>query len=241
MGMSIRTKNILTALVAVVLVGGFIFLAEGLKNNNDSDRLAAIDDITTTTVRRTTTTRPPTTTTSTTLAPTTSTTEVPAVVTTTTIKATTKTTRASTATTRRVTTTTRPSASGVHDEAADNQPVTFTRNADGSIAHAKAPECPATSSDPLCMLIGTEDNVTLVVNLRNNTGRTISFPGGNVRVNVTIVGPDGSRQYQIAPPAGKEVATLGSGAGLRLSASTSDFTVPGQYSFTATCTVDYGP
>lgn len=241
MGMSIRTKNILTALVAVVVVGGFIFVAEGLKKDTKDDRLAAIENATTTTVKRTTTTREPTTTTSSTVLSTSTTSA--ASLTTTTVKKTT-TTRASTTATTRRTTTTVPSAAPVpHDgpgtEASDNT-ATFTRNADGSFSTNGAAACPSTErTDPFCFNIGTEGGISLVVEIRNNTARTIKFPNGSLKILVNLQNPNGTTS-QFVMDASALGATLAphEGARIKSSAQISD---TGQYSFTASCEIDYGP
>lgn len=240
MGLSIRTKNILTALLALVLVGGFIFLAEGRKKDKD-DRLEAIEDLTTTTVRRTTTTQRSTTT-STSVVSTTSS-SAPAV-TPTTVARTTTTRRATTATTRRTTTTAAANAAPVpHNgpgvENSDNT-ATFARNGDGSFTTNAAPACPQSErTDPFCFNVGTEGGLSFVVEIRNNTSRTIKFPGGALKITVTVQNPNGTQSQFVmdASPLGPNLGPH-EGARIKSSAQISD---TGQYSFTASCEVDYGP
>ncbi len=244
MGMSIRTKNILTALLAVVLVGGFIFLAEGLKSDKKDDRLAAIEDVTTTTFRRTTTTRPVTTTTASTISATTTSLAAP-VATTTTVKKTT-TTRATTATSKKPSTTTTtpaPPHTGPGEETSDNTG-TFTRSSTGAYSGNKVPACAAT--DPFCVALGAEQGengqVRLVVQLRNNTNRTVSFPGG-LRISVYVRQPSGAERQFILDASGvQSLAPAGEPHGddaVRVSSLTS-FDEVGDFQFTASVRVDYG-
>ncbi len=241
MGMSIRTKNILTALIAVAIVGGFIFVAEGLKSDKTDDRLAAIEQPTTTTVQRSTTTRPPATTSSTALSTTTTPLANSATTVTTARKTTATTARATTGTTAKRTTTTvsgspNPPFNGAGTENADNTG-SFTRNADGSITGAAAPACPA--SDPFCFYLSSSDAggaTKFSVNIRNNTARTISFPNG-LRIVVTVNRPSGTQSQFVMDAS--SVTNLASKEGLMISSSTT-FPDDGQYTFSATCGVDYG-
>jgi hypothetical protein len=244
MGMSIRTKNILTAALAVVLVGGFIFLAEGLKKDNKDDRLAAIENVTTTTVRRTTTTREPTTTTSTTALAVTTTTGAPAAVTTTTARKTTTTK----VTTKKTTTTAATSApvphNGAGTESSDNT-ATFTRNGDGSYSTTVAPPCPESErTDPFCFHVGSTGSLSLEVVIRNNTSRTITFPADAqgkraLKILVTVQNPNGT-STQFVLDASSLGATLGAHEGATIKSSAAQFADAGQYSFAASCEIDYG-
>ena len=235
MGMSIRTKNILTVFLAVVILGGFIFLAEGLKKDNKDDRLAAIENATTTTVRRTTTTREVTTTTSSTVPSTTSSSAL-AVVTTTTVKKTT-TTRAATTPTTVSNFAAIPHNGGPGTEASDNTG-SFTR-ADSSITGARAPECVRTKTDPFCFQLGwINAGGKLEINLLNNTAREVKFPGG-LQIIVTVNRPNNTQsQFSVGD---KSVTTISSGEHLSVtSPAAGEFLDNGNYTFTATCNVDYG-
>ncbi len=252
MGMSIRTKNILTALLAVVLVGGFIFAAEGLKSDKTDDRLEAIENATTTTVpRTTTTTRKPTTTTSSTVVSATSTSLAPTV---TTVR--TATTRGSTtATTKRPTTTTTTAAGpkGPSREASSNES-TIVHNTDGTFATAssaagaarpftftvKSCVIPAPGSD--CMTSGggasgDSMQVRFTVTVKNNTSRTISFGDDGLTIDVTLQNPNGTTSQFVMNASSEK--SLPPGAGLAISSTTAVVGL-GSFKWTAACDIDYG-
>lgn len=252
MGLNNRAKNILTVLVALVLVGGFIFLAEGRKKNDKDDRLEAIENLTTTTVRRTTTTRRPTTTTSTVL--TTSTSSAPAVTTATTVVRTTTTRRSSTATTSKpATSTTVAGPSGPSREASSNES-TIVHNSDGTFATASSDagatrpfgftvkSCVIPSAGSDCVnsgggVSGDAMQVRFTVTVKNNTGRTISFGDDGLTLDVTLTRPDGTVSQFVMNASSEK--TLAPGAGLAIS-STTGVVGLGSFKWTAACDIDYG-
>lgn len=254
MRMSTVSKNILTIAIAVLGLGAFLVLAEGVGGKSDAQkRLDALEAANTTTsmlVEDTTTTSTTTfvvdTTTSST-APATVVTSAPAT-TPTTRRATTATTRRSgggTATTakRPKTTTTaaapacpraNPPTNGATTEVSDNQS-TFTLPG-GSTSATPGPS----ATDPLSFLItatpksGTTNNVTFKVTLQNHTSRTIRFPNGiKIRVKVTQDGsPD--QTYDLSPqPPFTSMESCESDV-----FTATDATVLGSGTFTASATVD---
>lgn len=252
MGMSIRTKNILTALLAVVLVGGFVFLAEGLKSDDKDDRLEAIENATTTTVRRTTTTRKPTTTTSSTIALSTTSTST-AAVTATTVRKTTTTRASTTATTRRTTTTAAPGPSGPSREASSNE-VTLVHNSDGTFATASSdpgPARPFAFTVKSCVIptpgsdcatsgggaSGDSMQVRFTVTVKNNTSRTISFGDDGLTIDVALQNPNGTTSQFVMNATSEK--SLAPGAGLAISSTTS-VTGIGSFKWTAACDIDFG-
>lgn len=249
MGLSLRTKNALTVLVAVVVVGAFIFLAEGSKKDKD-DRLEAIENLTTTTVRRTTTTRQPTTTTSTSVVTTTST-STAAVSATTAVPRTTTTRRATTATTARPTTTVAPGPSGPSREASSNE-ATIIHNSDGTAATAASAAGPTRpfgftvkSCFPVNGSCPTERSgisgdgvpVRFTVTVKNNTNRTISFGDDGLTIDITLQNPNGTTTQFVMDA--KSEKTLKPGEGLAISSTTTVVGI-GSFKWTAACDIDYG-
>ena len=250
--MSIRTKNILTATVALILVAGFIFLAEGQKKDTKDDRLEAIANATTTTVGRTTTTDEPATT-STSVFTTSS--SSPAVTTATTAVRTTTTRRASsTATTvRRTTTTAVPGPSGPSRESSSNES-SFVHNADGTFATGSSdagPTRPFGFTVKSCVIpspgsdcqasgggaSGDTMQVRFTVTLKNNTSRTISFGADGLTIDVTLTRPDGTVTQFVMNASSEK--TLAPGAGLAIS-STTGVVGLGSFKWNAACDIDYG-
>lgn len=249
--MNKRQKDILTVVVALLVVGGFLFLAEGnRKDKNDNSRLAAINNATTTSFVETTTS---------TTFPTVST--QPAIIfstTTTTARATTATTakkptvttakKPTTATTKvttkpAVTTTTIPAPHpGPGNEVTDNQ-ASFVHNSDGSFSTSATN--PPAGADPFSFVIKTEGaasqpgenaSVKFSVTIKNNTAKPITFPGG-LKVIVTVH-RSGASDVQFTMDA-TSVTGLTAGEGVTVS-STTNVLGFGTFTAEAVCTVDYG-
>jgi len=234
-----RTNGLLIAALLLLGFGTFLALATDFGNNwdnePDSDDLSAIAASTTSTFE----TLP--TTTSTTFALTATTFPVP-----TTFSVTPTTKKPTTATTRRVTTTTaRPRATtttvpaphpGVGQETSDNTG-SFTHNAGDTYTGSAVGACAA--SDPFCFNLGAgagTGEVTIIAELRNHTSKPISFPGG-LKITVTVQNPGGtSTQFVMDASSATSIAP---GELLRLTSQTA-FAENGQFTFDATCQVDYG-
>lgn len=245
--MNVRTLNIVTVAVAVLLFGAFIILAEGIGGDDDDDnRLEAIATTTTAaTLPRVTTTRP-----TTTIAPVPSTVVTVAPFITPTTARPTATTRRSTATTRR-TATTRPTgttattvASGPNGratEASDNTS-SFTHNSDGTSSESNTP----VSSNPgpfvfkittkVLSTSGTTAQVRFTVELTNQRGRRITFPDGlRVSLNVT---PSNGAPFVLVMDA-HEVTFIDHGETVTV-ATTAPVEGYGSYDVQGSVEVDYG-
>ncbi|MBA2608037.1 MAG: hypothetical protein H0U92_03780 [Actinobacteria bacterium] len=246
MRMNTVSKNILTVLVAVLGLGAFLVLAEGIGGKSDAQkRLDALQAATTTTAFVEPTT-------STTFFAEETTTSAPAVTVTTGVPATTGTTkRPTTATTRRptATTTRRPATTAAptgrcttnpppqngfrSDEPSDNQ-YSFTLP-----SGATSPDPIPSRSDPFSFTIkatGSGNSVHFAILLKNQTARTLTFPNG-LRIIVTV-SQSGSPNQTYALTS----STFTSMASCESDSITSDATVLGSGSFQASATVevDYG-
>jgi hypothetical protein len=238
MRMSTPTKNILTAAIAALFFAAFVGLATRGGNSDAQKRLNALENTTSTSVFV-----EPTSTTVFTLPSTTTVplTTVPPAVTPTTVKA-----KTTTATTRKPSTTktTRAPApactqvaapSGSQLETSDNQ-YSFTLPSGPSSGK------PSPSSDRFSFTVEATptaaNTVHFSIELRNQTAKTISFPGGVVQITVTVSQPGSANQtYELnsafAPMQPCERALV---------STTTDPNVNGSGSFTASAatTVDYG-
>lgn len=244
--MNKRMKDILTVIVAVLAVGGFFFLAEGnRKDKDDNSRLAAINE-TTTTVEETTTTSTTFPTVSTQPAiifSTTSTTPTTVRTTVTTAKTTATTKKPTTATTAKpaTTTTTKPRPNPPHNgpgtESSDNQPA-FTLGGDASPA---AVLTNSGTSDPFFFQIRVVptggSQVTLQAAIYNNTGRTVSFPGG-VKITISITQNGVSQLFLLESPS--DTSLQGGGYGISLGGAGRTVTGTGSFTASATIPVDFG-
>ncbi len=242
------SKNILTVLVALLSLGAFLVLAEGIGGKSDAqkrlDALQAADTTTTTLVKPTT---------STTFFAEETTTSAPAVTVTTGVPTTpAPTTRPTTATTRRptATTTRRPTTTAAparrcttnpppqngfrSDEPSDNQ-YSFTLP-----SGATSPDPNPSASDPFSFTIKATptapNTVHLAILLKNQTARTLRFPNG-LRITVTV-SQSGSPNQTYALTS----STFTSMVPCESDRITSDATVLGTGSFRASATVevDYG-
>ena len=246
MRMSTVSKNILTIAVAALALAAFIVLAEGVGGKSDAQkRLDALQSTNTTTTEVVEDT---TTTSTTTFVIETTTSLIPPVTVTTSAPPTTPTTKkATTATTKKpstpkttTTTTTVQGPTGQVDEKSEGSPGSFVRNSDGSYTGAAASACSA--SDPFCFHFGSEaksdpSRITIFAQLKNNTSKTITFPGG-INISFVLHRPDGSSETITLADAG--TTDIGPGVALKASATTT-FPGTGQYTFdSGTCRVDYG-
>jgi hypothetical protein len=241
--MNKRQKDILTVVVALVLVGGFLFLAEGLrKDKNDNARLAAIDNTTTsTTFEETTTTTFPEITTIPPIILTTTSTTVRTATTVKTTPTTKKTTGGTTATTKKPTATTtsaprpNPPFNGAGQETSDN-------SAQFTLPSTASPAVNTSETDPLSFLIQIvpkgANSADIVVKLRNNTGRTISFPGG-LKITVTVA-QQGAESQTFVLASASQTTLEGNGFGLTISSSGATILGSGTFTATAVMPVDYG-
>ena len=244
--MNKRQKDILTVVVALVLLGGFLFLAEGLrKDKDDNARLAAIDNTTTSTTfefEDTTTTTFPT---ITTIPPIILTTTSTTVRTATTVKTTPTTKKPSTggttATTKKPATPTttaprpNPPFNGAGNETSDN-------SAQFTLPSTASPAITTSETDPLSFLIQVvprgSNTADIVVKLRNNTNRTITFPGG-LKITVTVA-QQGVDPQTFVLAAASQTSLEGNGFGLTISSNGATILGSGTFTATAVMPVDYG-
>lgn len=245
--MNKRMKDILTVIVAVLAVGGFFFLAEGnRKDKDDNSRLAAINE-TTTTIEETTTTSTtfPTVSTQPAIIFSTTTTPTPTTVrtTVTTAKTTATTKKPTTGTTAKpaTTTTTKPRPTLPHNgpgtEPSDNQPA-FTL---GGAASPAAELSNSATTDAFFFqirVVPTGGNqVTLQAAIYNNSGRTISFPGG-VKVSISITQNGVTQSFLLESPS--DTSLQGGGYGISLSGAGRTVTGTGAFTASATVPADFG-
>lgn len=245
--MNVRTQNILTVAVAIVFFGSFVILAEGIGGDDHRRLDASATTTTAVTLPRVTTSQPPTTLV---VVPSTVVTVAPSI-TPTTVR-TTVTTRRTTATTQRRTSTTRSSSgttattvaagpNGPATEASDNS-AAFVHNSDGSTSESATP-VPANAGALVFKITaqvlsasGTSAQVRFTVEITNQRGRRITFPGG-MKVTLQITPSNGS-PFNLVMDA-HEVAGLDNGE--KVTAGTTA-PVEGYGSFTVngSVDVDYG-